>query len=100
MTLKMHNIATNRGAKFFALVEDVIIAPGEPCSKGEPFAIDLISQLKSKGITTLRQSEAYSQSLCDPNLPLVISIHDLHPNNRANMLSAQFLSNYVHRLNQ
>ncbi len=100
MTLNMQDMATKRGAKFLALIEDVIIAPGESCGKEEPFASELISQLKSRGITTLRQSEAYSQSLCDPNSPMVISIHDLHPNKRANLLSAQFLSNYIDQHSQ
>ena len=100
MTFNMRDIATERGASFIVLVEDVVIAPGESCGKEEPFAYELIHELKSRGITTLQQSQAYSQSLCDPNHPLVISVHDLHPNKRANMLSAQFLANYIEKPTQ
>ena len=100
MTLKMQDIATARGATFLALIEDIVITPGELCGKEEPFAPELIQQLKSKGITVLQQSQAYSQSTCNPNSPLVISIHDSHPNKKANMLSAEFLANYLKNLTQ
>ena len=100
MTRKMKDIASARGAKFLALIEDITISPGNSCGKEKPFASELIKELKSIGITTLPQSKAYSKSLCNPDSPLIISIHDLHPNKRANMLSAQFLANFIGRLDQ
>ena len=100
ITREMKDIASARGANFLALIEDIAISPGNSCGKEEPFASELIKELKLIGITTLRQSKAYSQSLCDPDNPLIISIHDLHPNKRANMFSAQFLANYIGRLDQ